>query len=82
MTNDKKEKKSQIEKEGWVRKFTVEENRVDEYKELYESLGQEVMVTAVNPSEIEGCVECFKVECDKYRTIYTRSKKSEEKLIL
>jgi hypothetical protein len=66
--------KAQLEKEGWVKKFTIEEHRVDEYKELYESLGQEVRVESVVPSEIEGCAECFKVECEKYRTIFTRSK--------
>ena len=69
--------KSQLEREGWVRKFTIEENRVNEYKELYESLGLEVLVKLVNPSEIEGCKECFKVECEKYRTIYTRLKKDQ-----
>jgi hypothetical protein len=68
-----------MEKEGWVRKFTIEENRVEEYRELYESLGQEVMVKTVDPGEIDGCVECFKVECDKYRTIYTRLIKNNQK---
>ncbi len=76
MTNCNNPKKSQQEKEGWVKKFTVEEHRVDEYKELYESLGQEVKVDFVVPSEIEGCAECFKQDCEKYRTIYTRPKKT------
>ena len=75
MKTSNNSKKSRQEKEGWVKKFTIEEHRVDEYKELYESLGQEVKVELVVPSEIEGCAECFKADCEKYRTIYTRSKK-------
>ncbi len=63
-----------MEKEGWERKFTIEEHRVDEYKELYESLDQEVRVEPVVPGEMEGCNECFKTDCDKYRTVFTRSK--------
>ncbi|MFX0183423.1 MAG: hypothetical protein ACFE95_10115 [Candidatus Hodarchaeota archaeon] len=74
MKSENNTKMTQLEKEGWERKFTIEEHRVDEYRELYESLDQEVRVEPVVPSEMEGCTECFKVECDKYRTIYTRSK--------
>ena len=74
MTSENNPKKSQLEKEGWVKKFTIEEHRVDEYKELYESLGQEVKVEPIVPSEIEGCTECFKIECEKYRTIFTKQK--------
>lgn len=75
MKNGNNPKNSKQAKKGWVKKFTIEEHRVDEYKELYESLGQEVKVESVVPSEIEGCAECFKVDCEKYRTIYTRPKK-------
>ncbi|MFX0050180.1 MAG: hypothetical protein ACFE8U_02705 [Candidatus Hermodarchaeota archaeon] len=76
MKSNEKGKRSQLEKEGWEKKFTIEEHRIEEYKELYESLGQEVKVESVVPSEIEGCIECFKVECEKYRTIYTRPRKN------
>lgn len=67
-------KKSRLEEEGWEKKFTIEENRVNEYVELYESLDQEVRVEPVVPGEMEGCAECFKADCDNYRIIYTRSK--------
>ena len=69
---------SQLEKEGREKKFTIEEHRVEEYKELYESLDQEVRVDPVVPGEMEGCAECFKDDCDKYRVIYTRLKKVTE----
>ena len=72
MPANKIPKRNQLEKEGWIKKFTIEEYRVNEYVELYESLDQEVRVEPVIPSEMEGCNECFKVECSNYRVIYTR----------
>jgi hypothetical protein len=63
---------SELEAEGWVKKFIVEEQRIAEYVELYESLNQEVRVVPVVPEEIDGCSTCFEVECTKFKTIYTR----------
>ena len=75
MKSTKNSKKSQLEKEGWERRFTIEEHRVKEYIELYEELNQEVRAEPVVPGEMEGCAECFKADCDKYRIIFTREKK-------
>lgn len=75
----KETRKSQLEKEGWKKKFTIEEHRVEEYRELYESLNQEVRIEPVVPGEMEGCTDCFKKNCDKYRVIYTRGKEITEK---
>lgn len=74
MIREDNTRKSQLEKEGWERRFTVEENRVDEYVELYKSLNQEVLIEPVVPREMEGCAECFKTNCTNYRVIYTRIK--------
>ncbi|MFW9905248.1 MAG: hypothetical protein ACFFFH_12990 [Candidatus Thorarchaeota archaeon] len=74
MKTEDKTRKSQLEKEGWEKKFTIEEHRVDEYVELYKSLNQEVLVEPVVPGEMEGCTECFKRNCTNYRIIYTRLK--------
>lgn len=74
MKSEETTKKSQLEKEGWEKKFTIEEHRVDEYAELYKSLNQEVRVEPVIPGEMEGCAECFKKDCSTYRIIYTRPK--------
>ncbi len=65
---------AELEADGWVRKFTVEEQRIAEYVELYESLDQEVRIVPVIPDEIEGCTTCFEVECNKFKAIYTRKK--------
>jgi hypothetical protein len=76
MNSQQKAKK--LEEDGWVKKFTIEKPRVREYIELYESLGQEVRIESVVPSEIEGCNECFKGECNKYKVIYTRKKQHSD----
>lgn len=78
MTHANKTKRSQLEKEGWTRQFTIEEYRLGEYVELYESLGREVRVEPVAPSEMVECQACYMAECDKYRTIYTRPKQNKE----
>jgi hypothetical protein len=65
---------AELEADGWIKKFTIEEQRIPEYVELYESLNQEVRVVPVIPDEIEGCATCFEVECNKFKAIYTRPK--------
>lgn len=72
MSDESKSFQSRIKKEGWIKQFTIEDNRIDEFVKLYESLGQEVQVVAVIPSENEDCQTCYMAECTKYRTIYTR----------
>ncbi len=80
LTQANKPKRTQLEKEGWTRQFTIEEHRVSEYVEVYESLGHEVRVEPMVPSELdmEECQACYAAECDKYRTIYTRLKQHAE----
>ncbi len=58
----------------WERGFTIEENRVAEYVELYESIGYEVRVEPATPDEQEDCQECFKADFDNLRTIYIKRK--------
>ncbi len=56
----------------WERGFTIEENRVKEYVELYESIGYEVRVEPATPEEINDCQVCFKADFDNLRTIYIK----------
>lgn len=65
---------AELEADGWVKKFTIEEQRIAEYVELYKSLNQEVRVVSVIPEEINGCATCFEAECTKFKAIYTRKK--------
>lgn len=62
----------------WERGFTVEESRVSEYVELYESIGYEARVESATPDETEDCQECFKADFDNLRTIYIKRKENKD----
>jgi hypothetical protein len=70
----------ELEAEGWIRRFTAEDPRLTEMKDLYESMGLEVRVEAGIPEEDAQCQGCFDVEgfSDQYKTIYTRGESSED----
>ncbi len=59
---------------GWVRRFTVDEPRLSEMKEFYESLGLEVRIESGIPDESQECQTCFEAEGleTEYKTIYTK----------
>jgi hypothetical protein len=73
-TKSVKELRKRLADEGWVRRFTAEEPRLSEMKELYESLGFEVREEAALPEERQDCRSCFDVGGfnDRYKTIFTR----------
>lgn len=68
-------REEELKKEGWVKQNTIDEPRLSELVELYKSLGMEVRLEPVTPEEME-CMECFKLHPNRYKTIYTRPKKS------
>jgi hypothetical protein len=61
----------------WEKGFTVEENRVAEYVELYESIGYEVRVEPATPNEMEDCQVCFNSNFNNLRTIFIKRKDNE-----
>ena len=67
-----------IRGKDWERGFTVEEHRVEEYVELYESIGYEVRVEPATPNEMEDCQVCFKADFDNLRTIYIKRNKNKD----
>jgi hypothetical protein len=75
------ERHKKLIEEGWTRRFTAEEPRLSEMKELYESLGLEVLVTSATPEEGQQCSGCFEIAEfeDRYKTIYTRGKADSRK---
>lgn len=75
---DEQEKKDNLPLRGkdWERGFTIEENRVNEYVELYESIGYEVRVEYATPDEHEECQSCFKADFNNLRTIYIKRKEN------
>lgn len=61
-----------LEAEGWVRRFTAAPARAQEAREMYESLGHEVLLEPVPAEELrEECSGCA-VALSLYRIIYTR----------
>ena len=77
-SNDKKDRDLPVRGKDWERGFTIEENRVSEYVELYESIGYEVRVEPATPDEIEDCQVCFKAEFNNLRTIYIKRNKNKD----
>jgi len=58
---------------GWLRRFTASPPRLIEIRELYESLGHEVLLDPLTPGELaaecEGCLLALSV----FRVVYTRT---------
>jgi hypothetical protein len=64
-----------LESQGWQRRFSAQEPRLSEMKDLYESLGLEVTILDGGiPDDDQDCTGCFDLEGsnDLYKTIYTR----------
>ena len=84
MVSDKERSKEEkdlnipLRGKDWERGFTVEEHRVDEYVELYESIGYEVRVEPAAPDETEDCQVCFKADFNNLRTIYIKRNKNKD----
>ena len=66
--------------QGWRRRFTVDEPRLSEMKDLYSSLGLEVRVETGIPDEDADCSSCFEAEgfSNQYKTIYTRGEEKAD----
>ncbi len=63
----------------WERRSIIDNDRVSEQVEMYESIGFEVMVKDVDPEQLpeEYCKECFIANPEKYKILYTRKKDTE-----
>ena len=65
----------ELERQGWTRRFTIEEHRATECVENYEALGFEVVLLPARLTQSDqACTECFRAETCKLVTIYTRPK--------
>ena len=73
---DNSKNKSTID---WERRSIIDNDRVSEQVEMYESIGFEVMVKDVDPDHLpeEYCKECFIANPEKYKILYTRKKDAE-----
>jgi hypothetical protein len=66
-------REQQLKKEGWEKRFTIDEPRLSEMVEQYKELGFEVLLEPVDLSS-EECTSCIAVDPKRYKTIYTRPK--------
>ncbi len=67
-------REEELKKEGWEKRFTMDEPRLSEMVEQYKEIGFEVLIEPVDTSS-EECTSCMTVFSERYKTIYTRSKK-------
>ncbi len=66
----------ELEKEGWVKRTTIDEPRLSEIVEEYESLGFDVHLEPVTVEALdEECRRCYQNQIDKIRTVYVRKRK-------
>jgi hypothetical protein len=72
--------------EGWERRFVATEPRLQEAVELYQEIGFDVLLEPL-PKDAElkdsgcaesGCTACFDVDPERYRIIYTRSRRDAD----
>ena len=67
-------REEELKKEGWEKRFTIDEPRLSEAVAQYEEIGFEVLLEPVDTSS-EECTSCLTAMSDRYKTIYTRPRK-------
>lgn len=68
-------REEELKKEGWEKRFTMDEPRLSEMVEQYRELGFEVLLEPID-TDSEECTICLKDTkfSHRYQTIYTRLK--------
>lgn len=70
----------ELEEQGWIRQNTIDEPRLSELVELYNSLGFEVCLVPHQPApHLSACQACLLASPERYKTIYTRRPPRPEK---
>ena len=65
----------ELEKKGWIKRNTIDDPRLSEIIEEYESLGFEVHLEPMKLEDLDKeCRICYKNQLDKLETVYTRKK--------
>jgi hypothetical protein len=66
-------REEELKKEGWEKRFTMDEPRISEMAEQYRELGFEVLIEPVDLSS-EECLSCIASNPNRYKTLYIRKK--------
>ncbi len=72
--NRKMSREEELKKDGWTKRFTIDEPRLSEAVGQYEEIGFQVLLEPVDTSS-EECTSCITAFSDRYKTIYTRPNK-------
>lgn len=66
----------ELEKQGWVKRTTIDEPRLSEIVLEYESLGYEVHLEPVQLENLDvDCKKCYENQINKIKTVYVRKRK-------
>ncbi len=64
----------ELEKEGWKKRFIIDEPRLSEVVAQYEEIGFDVLLEPPDTCP-EECVSCMSALGDRSKMIYTRPKR-------
>jgi hypothetical protein len=67
-------REEELKKQGWEKRFTMDEPRLSEMAEQYKELGFEVLLEPVDLFS-EECTSCIAANPKRYKTLYTRRRK-------
>lgn len=67
-------REDELKKQGWEKRFTIDEPRLSDMAAQYKEIGFEVLFEPVDLSS-EECTSCMAAAPQRYKTIYTRLKK-------
>jgi hypothetical protein len=63
----------ELEKLGWTKRTTIDEPRLSEIIEEYESLGFEVHLEQIKLEDLhKECRTCYENQLDKLKIVYTK----------
>ncbi|OGO39667.1 MAG: hypothetical protein A2Z04_02375 [Chloroflexi bacterium RBG_16_57_9] len=66
-------REKELTAQGWTKRFTLPTMRLNEFVQVYDSLGFEVLLEPVVPDLTrEDCASCQILDCLLLKTVYTR----------
>ncbi len=66
--------KDELKRQGWQKRTTIDDSRLQEIIEEYELLGFEVHLEPITKEDLKKCKNCYLNKIDRFKTIYVRKK--------
>jgi hypothetical protein len=70
-------REQKLMKAGRQKRSHFDEPRLSEVIKMYRDVGFEVHTEPVILEDLSGCIECMKVDLDRYQMVYTRNNNDE-----